>query len=323
MAGLRGSYVCSCAFERNIFLKKLKLHVVFKDEEQFKRDYKEVYEEIDRRKASGPDSVKRKKIISESYKHLHPHLLRLKDEYLADDFLQMITLSKDRFATKEALLSKLVKEKAPLTYSFKVFTDSFCDQFLEEMENFIQSGLPIGKPNTMNNYGILLLEIGFKEYFFDPLVFNFLSPIAKILYPDWVGDGLDSHRPFIVGYQLGKDVDLSYHYDDAEITLNVSLGKEFNGGELYISGMKDELDWSSHCYKYEHRKTRGLLHRGQQMHGAMEIEDGERYNLVIWMRSSSVRNKCCPMCDRKPNLVEVEGEGAGFTVNNVDICCTL
>ena len=59
------------------------------------------------------------------------------------------------------------------------------------------------------------------------------------------------------------------------------------------------------------------------MHGAMKIEDGERYNLVIWMRSSSVRNKCCPMCDRKPDLVKVEGEGAGFTVKNVDICCTL
>lgn len=70
---------------------------------------------------------------------------------------------------------------------------------------------------------------------------DFVGPIAKILYPEWVEDQLDSHRAFIVGYGKGKDVDLSYHYDDAEVTLNVSLGKEFKGGELYIAGMKNVI----------------------------------------------------------------------------------
>lgn len=59
------------------------------------------------------------------------------------------------------------------------------------------------------------------------------------------------------------------------------------------------------------------------MHGAIEIEDGERFNLIIWMRSSAVRNECCPMCNERPNLVEVEGDGAGFTRQQVDVCCTL
>ncbi len=62
------------------------------------------------------------------------------------------------------------------------------------------------------------------------------------------------------------------------------------------------------------------------MHGAMPIEEGQRYNLIIWMRSSSVRNQHCPMCNDKPDLVLAKGDGGGFTVNVVDvvdICSTL
>ena len=59
------------------------------------------------------------------------------------------------------------------------------------------------------------------------------------------------------------------------------------------------------------------------MHGAIEIEDGERFNLIIWMRSSSIRNECCSMCNQIPDLIEVEDDGAGFTMQKVDVCSTL
>lgn len=63
----------------------------------------------------------------------------------------------------------------------------------------------------------------------------------------------------------------------------------------------------------EHVWGRGLLHRGGQIHGALPIASGERWNLIVWMRSSAVRNRLCPMCRRKPELVEAEGFGDGFT----------
>ena len=34
------------------------------------------------------------------------------------------------------------------------------------------------------------------------------------------------------------NVGLSYHYDNTEVTLNMSLGKEYNDGELYCGDMK-------------------------------------------------------------------------------------
>ena len=65
-------------------------------------------------------------------------------------------------------------------------------------------------------------------------------PMAKLLYPEWAGlRGLDSHRAFIVKYTIEEDVGLSYHYDNAEVTLNVCLGKEFKGGDLYFGPMRN------------------------------------------------------------------------------------
>ena len=80
--------------------------------------------------------------------------------------------------------------------------------------------------------------MGFDERFMDQFREDYLAPLARLLYPAWVGRGLDSHRAFVVKYGLGEDLDLSYHYDNAEVTLNVCLGRRFAGGELYFGTMK-------------------------------------------------------------------------------------
>ena len=76
-------------------------------------------------------------------------------------------------------------------------------------------------------------------------------------------------------------------------------------------------------HTYSHVQGQGLLHRGQHMHGAREITEGERYNLIVWMRASSIRNNLCPMCDQPPTLVATEGCGAGFTKNITHEPCTV
>ena len=73
----------------------------------------------------------------------------------------------------------------------------------------------------------------------DKLREEYLQPVAALLYPEWVGPaGLDSHRAFTVSYALGRDRDLAYHFDNAEVTINVCLGSTFTGGELSFGPMK-------------------------------------------------------------------------------------
>ena len=69
----------------------------------------------------------------------------------------------------------------------------------------------------------------------DTLVSKYLQSLAKLLYPECVGAGLDSHRSHVVHYIA----DGNPHYDNAEVTLNVALGKNFADGELYFGEMKD------------------------------------------------------------------------------------
>ena len=85
---------------------------------------------------------------------------------------------------------------------------------------------------------ILLNELGFDKDFITPLRLKYLTPLASLLYRDWGGDCLDSHKAFVVKYKLDEDLDLSYHYDNAEVTLNVSLGRQFTEGTLFFGDMK-------------------------------------------------------------------------------------
>jgi hypothetical protein len=175
---------------------------------------------------------------------------------------------------------------------------------------------------VLNPSQILLDELGFDPGLLNPLHELYLQPISKILFPAETGEGLDTHKAFIVTYGEGKDVDLDFHFDNAEVTLNVSLNADFTEGCLYFGRLNTEAAATSFA-KCEHRVTRGVLHRGQHMHGALPIgdEEGERYNLIVWMRSSSVRNRMCPMCRKQPDLVEMpDGSGDGFTAPQVELC---
>uniref|UniRef100_A0A8C2AE69 2-oxoglutarate and iron-dependent oxygenase domain containing 2 n=1 Tax=Cyprinus carpio TaxID=7962 RepID=A0A8C2AE69_CYPCA len=76
-----------------------------------------------------------------------------------------------------------------------------------------------------------------------------------------------------------------------------------------------------------HHVTEGLLHRGLHMHGALPIYSGTRWNLIIWMRASREMNKLCPMCGKRPTLVESDGFSDGFTMDPDDtssnVSCSL
>ena len=91
---------------------------------------------------------------------------------------------------------------------------------------------------TKSHVQVLLNELGFDKEFLTPFRDNYLNPIAHLLFEDCGGGVLDSHKAFVVKYKEGEDTDLSYHYDNAEVTINVSLGKDFTDSQLYFGAMR-------------------------------------------------------------------------------------
>ncbi|KAM7416926.1 hypothetical protein PAMA_018821 [Pampus argenteus] len=331
-------YTCNCFTTDNIFLEDYKLHVRFVTEQQFRLDYhtllgklgcvtdqqfedvlNKINQEVDRRRRLAVTSIERAAVIKDVYQPLHPHVYHLQESYLAPKFKQIIEFCRSSGASQEGVFDLLEEEAAPRVYRFSVFEKSFCEDLLEELEHFEQSSAPKGRPNTMNHYGILLNELGFDEGFITPLREQYLHPLTSLLYPDCGGRCLDSHKAFVVKYDMNEDLDLSYHYDNAEVTLNVSLGKDFTEGNLYFGDMRQVPLSETECSEVKHRVTEGLLHRGQHMHGALPISSGQRWNLIIWMRASQERNNVCPMCNRRPTLVEGDGFADGFTKHSAPL----
>ena len=88
--------------------------------------------------------------------YIHPEFLKLIDYCHSqsanqDDLINMITVES---GTANCHIVLHYQTIAPRVYSFPVFTENFCQRFIEELDNFEQCDIPKGRPNTMNNTGV-------------------------------------------------------------------------------------------------------------------------------------------------------------------------
>ena len=66
--------------------------------------------------------------------------------------------------------------------------------------------------------------------------------------------------------------------------------QEFTGAGLTFCGVRgDGSAERRFSYRHEHVKGRAVLHLGHHRHGADDIASGERYNLIMWCKSSDHR----------------------------------
>ncbi|BBM85048.1 prolyl hydroxylase family protein [Candidatus Uabimicrobium amorphum] len=231
--------------------------------------------------------------VKEHYTPLHSHLYEFNKDVFAPSFRCVVD-------KKEDLLSTIV-EIYPQIYSWELFTAEFCYEFIAEVRHFekwcMENDIEKRLPNSMNNYGVVLGDFGFYD-FLQQLMLEYIKPITTILYPDVGGDSLDYHHSFIVEYALNKDLCLDFHVDASDVTLNICLGNEFTGGDLYFGGIRCAWCQQTPPLKEEeigvrHEPGHAILHRGKHRHSAQHIKSGERINMIMWCMSS--RNQQTPL----------------------------
>jgi hypothetical protein len=228
------------------------------------------------------------RLIRDNYTPAHPGLFKLKEEFFTPELVQAVR------AGSPAALSKACREVHPDVFAFDMLRPEFCAALLDEVAHFetwcSRSRLGVVRPNTMNNYGAVLDSFGFSPML-DRLMAEYVSPLAARYYPEVGGNSLDSHHGFVVEYQPGKDVALDFHVDESDVTLNVCLGKQFTGGELFFRGARCGLcqhtpPLPGEDFAFAHAPGRAVLHRGKHRHGANPILSGHRFNLILWCNSS-------------------------------------
>ena len=101
-----------------------------------------------------------------------------------------------------------VATEAREIYSFPLLSPQACRMLVEEVEHFQLSGLPARRPNSMNNYGLILNEIGLRASL--SRLQAAIAPLARAVFPA-EGRSLDDHHSFVVSYKPTEDRGLDMH----------------------------------------------------------------------------------------------------------------
>jgi len=332
------SYMCECRLTHNYFVHSVGMHFEYRgDDNAFAQRYAsalgarvtleavlvELRKQREERLQAADASLQRVLRIEKEYTRLHPEVYSLQPEaFLHEGFREIVETLKSKGSPAIRIMELKSKgrlqELRPGLWSFPVLSDKFCALLEAELAHFRASGLPFTAPNSMNRHGLILAELGFYEGLLDPLVYQYVDVIAGRLLSAHT-DGLDSYRGFTVLYDAAADGDrdLALHYDNAEVTLNINIGGEWEGGQVAFYGLatEDELPVVEVALQRGH----GVLHAGLDMHKALPITSGTRHNLILWCRSSCIRNDLCPMCFKQPRLVPTNRyHHEGFTMSMQD-----
>ena len=111
-----------------------------------------------------------KKYFHKDYKPKHPEIFKFSEKYVTENFLKTIKdckeilklLEKEKdkkeFNTKRKdILSNFLENDFKGIYYCEIFTIEFCNLLLQEVDNFEDNVDVIIRPNSMNNFGIIMV----------------------------------------------------------------------------------------------------------------------------------------------------------------------
>ena len=214
--------------------------------------------------------------VAERYAPLRKHQPLFAPELVKAEWLHPDFIAMTDELSKGADAASLVTEEAHEIFSFPLLTEEACDHLADEVDNFVASGLPARRPNSMNRYGLILNEVGFRPSL--DVLQRAVWPIARGLWPV-EGEQFDSHHSFVVSYKPDEDRGLDMHTDDSDVTFNVCLGRNFTAAGLTFCGNMGAGDHRQISHRYLHHKGRAVMHLGRRRHGADDISQGHRMNL--------------------------------------------
>jgi ankyrin repeat protein len=246
---------------------------------------------------------------------LNPKFLRAVTHYESTGELGPLRLVAKDLNLPPFSSDTVVPEYAPCTVlAFTILSEDFCAKLNIAVERFyiFLKDKDISLRRGGSRYGFVFNDVGWKE-FFDRLVLRYVSPLAKACYPDSDLVSFVDQHSFLVMYHPQTELRQHTHVDDCQLTVNVCLGKEgFKGGDLFFYGRRSELDGKpppprnidgakpeeKPYWRYEHVRGAGIFHYGDQYHGAEDIAEGERWNLIIWCRRVP-KSSISPLCSQE------------------------
>ncbi|XP_072281432.1 procollagen-lysine,2-oxoglutarate 5-dioxygenase 1 [Pyxicephalus adspersus] len=184
-----------------------------------------------------------------------------------------------------ALKGKNIESPCPDVYWFPVFTDTACDELVEEMENYGQwsSGnnqdqrLQGGYENVPT-IDIHMTQINYQREWHKFLL-DFVAPVTEKMFPGYHTQA-QFDLAFVVRYKPDEQPYLEPHHDASTFTINIALnsvGQDYEGGGCRF------LRYN--CSIRAPRKGWALMHPGRltHYHEGLPTTKGVRYIVVSFV----------------------------------------
>ena len=121
------------------------------------------------------------------------------DEFFMQLFEQLETALKASGLPE--LSPPFITSPSPGVYRVPLVPPSLCASLLSTVDAYEATDLPKRRPNTMNNHGLVLTEIGLLPYA-TSLLRTVIGPLARVLFEgEAFADTLDCHHTFSVEYR--------------------------------------------------------------------------------------------------------------------------
>ncbi|KAM6434446.1 procollagen-lysine,2-oxoglutarate 5-dioxygenase 1 [Liasis olivaceus] len=184
-----------------------------------------------------------------------------------------------------ALKGKLVETPCPDVYWFPIFTNTACDELVEEMEHFggwskgdNTDHRILGGYENVPTIDIHMNQINFEREWYRFLL-HYIAPITEKLYPGYYTQ-TQFELAFVVRYKPDEQPSLMPHHDASTFTINIALnrvGIDYEGGGCRF------LRYN--CSVRAPRKGWTLLHPGRltHYHEGLPTTKGTRYIAVSFL----------------------------------------
>ncbi|KAM4652728.1 procollagen-lysine,2-oxoglutarate 5-dioxygenase 1 [Discoglossus pictus] len=217
----------------------------------------------------------------ENYKttHLHNDLWQIFDNL--EDWKEKYIHPNYTLARK----GKLIEMPCPDVYWFPIFTETACDEIVEEMEHFGQwSGGGNKDERLQGGYenvptiDIHMNQVGYEKEW-HKILLDFVAPITEKMYPGYYTRA-QFDLAFIVRYKPDEQPSLMPHHDASTFTINIALnsvGVDYEGGGCRF------LRYN--CSVKAPRKGWALMHPGRltHYHEGLPTTKGTRYISVSFV----------------------------------------
>jgi len=189
---------------------------------------------------------------------IHPENFHFNKEFL--------DLELKKYLDSMEHLELIAKKEFEDVYSFPLLKPSFCEKLVEEIESYLE---------TTGDSGIALRASLFGFDGFVKAMINDIAPIIRTLFPKLKETKFDVY-PKLMTYKLGANENWPIHTDGDIATINICLGKKFEGSELRVFDEDRE-----NFVDYKHQVGRMIVNLGDNQHAVLPLKSGERYSLIV------------------------------------------